>query len=77
MPDYEPWQLRIIEEKTALDVKLAKLNEFMNGEKFAGLDEWQRAQLRSQRFFMFGYSEVLGQRIADFSTQERIEHEPI
>jgi hypothetical protein len=76
MSDLEAWQTRVVEEKAALDLKLAALNEFINGEKFATLTEISQAWRRSQRYYMFGYSEVLGQIIADFNTGENPHDEP-
>lgn len=59
----EAWQERVIEEKAELDRKIADLDNFVNGELFPRLGEVAKSHLRSQRYYMRGYSEILNQRI--------------
>ncbi len=61
-----PHQERVVEEKKALDEKLAKLLAFFNTGMFAEQSEAEQSRLRNQARFMDGYSAVLGERIAAF-----------
>ena len=70
MRELEPWQQRLIEEKTALDEKLAALNVFINGDTYPTLTETSKAWRRSQRYYMYGYSQILGQIVADFKGED-------
>jgi hypothetical protein len=67
----EAHQERVIEEKTQLDEKLRAFTLFIHGPIFAGLAEDEQSRLKSQRYFMNGYSETLEQRIAAFTHQAR------
>jgi len=64
-----PFQQRVVDEKTALDDKLAKLNHFFHGEQFAKLDAAEQDRLRRQSTFMGSYSAVLAERIGAFKTE--------
>jgi hypothetical protein len=65
----QAYQQRVVDEKTALDDKLAKLNHFFHAEQFAKLDADEQNRLRRQSGFMGSYSAVLGERIAAFPTE--------
>lgn len=60
------WQLRVMDEKAQLDVKISALDSFL--EKGIPDDfrasEWQR--MCGQLAMMRGYSQILGERIANF-----------
>ncbi len=62
-----PHQLRVVEEKTALDEKLYKLAAFANTPTFAALDKAEQDRLVRQSYAMRSYSEVLAERIAAFT----------
>ncbi len=64
---FEPWQLRVIEEKKELDARLVKLSEFLSGEAFAVMTEDDQELLLSQKNHMSTYSDILGERIARFT----------
>lgn len=61
-----PHQERVVAEKADLDDRLQKLVAFFATPTYAGLSEAERSRLRSQSFFMIGYSAVLGERIEAF-----------
>ncbi len=61
-----PHQARIVDEKSALDEKLGKLEGFFTTDLFSGLPSEDRDLLVTQFGLMQGYSEVLGQRIERF-----------
>jgi hypothetical protein len=63
---FEPWQLRVIEEKKELDARLVKLSEFLSGEAFSEMTEDDQELLSSQKTHMTSYSGILGERIARF-----------
>jgi hypothetical protein len=62
----EAFQQRVVDEKTELDAKLAKLTPFTESKTFASLPEPERTRLLRQENIMKRYSEVLGERIAAF-----------
>ena len=63
----QPHQQRVVDEKTELDEKLAKLGEFIESSPiFAGLPDGERKRLVRQKSCMGEYSEILGERIAAF-----------
>ena len=64
----EAWQERVVQEKVELDVKLEKLNNFLNSPD-PGISGEDFKLLLDQRHFMSRYSEVLGLRIARFGTE--------
>lgn len=61
-----PHQLRVIDEKRALDVKLGNLKDFRDSPLFARLDIAEQDRLKRQLAYMELYSEVLGERITAF-----------
>lgn len=61
-----PHQQRVIEEKAALDEKLAKLDAFFGTPIFDGLPAAERDRLTMQASIMGSYSMVLGDRIKAF-----------
>ena len=63
IPEY---QQRVIDERDALDAKIAALINFFETSMFAGLDEAERSRLANQARFMCGYSDVLDERIYAF-----------
>ena len=66
MSTLAPHQQRVVTEKAELDDKLQKLMAFFSPPIYAGLSEAERSRLRSQSFFMVGYSAMLGERIEAF-----------
>ena len=64
----QPHQQRVITEKADLDEKLVKLIAFFQTPVFADLSEAERSRMRNQARFMDGYSAVLGERIAAFTS---------
>ncbi len=62
----EDYQLRVVEEKSALDEKLQKLELFIGSDVYNGLSPDDQWLLISQRVHMKNYSDVLGHRIAAF-----------
>jgi hypothetical protein len=63
----EEWQQRTVDEKTALDEKLAKLNKFIEDDpKFGDLPVIQADLMTDQAMIMNQYSDILGKRIAYF-----------
>ena len=54
---------RMIVEKDELQDKVAKLENFVNGEKFKELKGLEQVYLKEQLSFMRGYLSVLRQRI--------------
>jgi hypothetical protein len=74
MPDVEKeagledWQIRVIDERTALDDKILKLGMFLNSVEYGELLSLDRELLRSQHEIMGLYTDVLGKRIERFFT---------
>ena len=62
----ESYQERVVEEKQALDLKLAKLVGFCGTREFASLPTDEQRRMKRQWREMEGYSEVLGERIDAF-----------
>jgi hypothetical protein len=63
----EPYQQRVIDEKTELDAKLEKLSAFIgDANRFNGLHGDERVRLTRQESVMTEYSRILGERIAFF-----------
>jgi len=61
------FQQRVIDEKAALDEKVAKLNDFIaHSPLFEAIDPAEQERLKVQNDIMWQYSEILGQRIAAF-----------
>lgn len=65
---YLPHQQRVVDEKAALDEKLAALGTLIDTNKtYDALPEVERCRLRRQRLAMTSYVDVLGERIDAFS----------
>lgn len=65
----EPYQQRVIDEKTELDAKREKLKVFMNSEAFRGLPFEERNRLMDQANIMKDYSIILDERIGAFQVK--------
>lgn len=63
-----PHQQRVVTEKFELDEKLTKLRTFMSLPAFDALAEEERERLVEQEAIMAAYADVLGRRIAFFTT---------
>lgn len=61
-----PHQQRVVEEQVALDIKVAALNTFLEGELFLTLPEEDQNLLIKQVNAMEEYSYLLGERIKRF-----------
>lgn len=70
--DMLPHQQRVVDEKLELDGKIGKLDEFINYRNpvFAKLSQDEQKRLCRQFDAMEEYSNILGQRIAAFGTEE-------
>lgn len=64
--DLQPHQQRVVDEKTELDVKLAKLRAFFSTPIYASLPVTEMMRLQRQADHMTGYSAVLDERITAF-----------
>lgn len=62
----EPYQQRIVEEKTELDAKMDKLTAFIDTPSFTGLPVMQQELLVEQLHHMGNYTAVLEKRIRLF-----------
>ena len=63
----QPFQQRVVDEKKELDDKLSKLIPFLISETFKAVPPAEQARLIKQSDIMKEYSEVLGERIAEFT----------
>lgn len=63
----QPYQERVIAEKTELDDKRTRLISFIGGERYRTLDEVERSRLNRQLEAMTLYSNILKERIAAFT----------
>ena len=61
-----PHQQRVLDEKRELDDRLQKLVAFFSTPIFHGLPESEQIRLERQAVAMRTYSEILGERIANF-----------
>ena len=70
MSTLQPHQQRVVDEKNELDEKLKKLRAFCSqvGGIFDALPTEEKQRLTEQEGHMAAYSEVLGRRIAAFTT---------
>jgi len=66
----KPHQERVVAEKKELDEKIAKLDQFVDGDVYDDLDEEEQDRLTRQREAMGDYSDVLGERIEAFGDEE-------
>lgn len=62
----EAYQQRVVDEKTELDAKIEKLLEFRASPNIRIVSPEARNLLRRQALAMQEYSDVLGERIAQF-----------
>ncbi|CAN5818165.1 hypothetical protein BH20PSE1_BH20PSE1_01580 [soil metagenome] len=62
------YQILVMDEKTKLDEKLAKLIAFINGPDFVQVPQAERRRIINQSGIMREYSEILGARIESFRT---------
>jgi hypothetical protein len=62
----QPHQQRVVEEKTALDEKIQKLQSFMATPAYLSLDWNEQRRLYRQHSAMVEYSTVLDERIGAF-----------
>lgn len=63
----EPYQLRVVEEKEALDEKINRLARFLKSSTCSStVDDEELARLDEQLSHMNQYSRVLGDRISHF-----------
>ena len=61
------FQLRAINEKEELDVKIKALSDFFNNKIFSTLPTDEKVRLSKQLLIMTDYSAILSERIAHFS----------
>ena len=61
-----PYQLRVIEEHTALDTKMVALAKFFETKWFIDLPDNEQSLLRKQYGYMQRYAGVLYERIENF-----------
>lgn len=65
------WQQRVVDEKAALDEKLKALNAFVEkSPESMKLSKGQRTLLTRQSATMKRYSDILGERIALFESDQ-------
>ena len=63
----EPYQERVIEEKTDLDLRINRLFIFLNTTKTSSkLSEAEFGRMKKQLDFMIEYSNILQERIVNF-----------
>lgn len=62
----QPHEARVIAEKAELDARLDKLRAFLETDRAAMLDEYDRNLLENQVQWMAGYSAILAARIDRF-----------
>ncbi len=62
----KPHQERVVIEKQELDEKIGKLQQFQNTPFFQTLNGLEIDRLNRQLVVMEQYSEILGERIAQF-----------
>jgi len=62
----KPHQERVIQEKTELDEKIAKLRAFIEGPIFSALSDDERRRMHRQLHAMGDYSDALNDRIVAF-----------
>ena len=56
---------RLETEKSELDDKISKLNNFLNSDNFKTISEYQQLKLTEQVTYMMLYSRVLNERLQD------------
>lgn len=65
----QPYQQRVVDEKTELDERLRKLSEALNSNLSQRVTPEEFSRLCNQERVMREYSEILGQRIAAFGQE--------
>ncbi len=70
---YEPWQQRVIDEKTELCDKISKLAAFLAGEPFLALNEQEQIRLTRQLNVMKDYRTILTERIEAWNPPPTVE----
>ena len=63
----QDWQQRVVGEKAELDDRLNKLFTFFGSKIFDSLPEAEQKRMRRQGTFMELYSDVLAERIENFT----------
>ena len=66
----EAHQERVVAEKKELDEKLQKLKDFIGKPMFQTLDSAEQGRLRRQAVMMYGYSDILAERIEAFGGKQ-------
>lgn len=61
------FQQRVVDEKAALDEKIAKLAAFYDSPRFRPVNPTEQWRLTTQLHMMVSYSAILGERIAAFT----------
>lgn len=67
MLDLQPFQQRVVDERTALNIKIAALVAFSTTKMWEQIDEDEQFLLISQLNAMQQYTKCLDMRIAKFS----------
>ena len=62
----QEFQQRVVDEKTELDLKISKLESFLDTELFRSLDRDEQVRMTQQYVVMKRYSEILQSRINHF-----------
>lgn len=62
----EPYQARVVGEKTELDYKRAKLIAFIQSPAFEAIETAEKSRITRQLMHMDDYSAALGERIVGF-----------
>jgi len=72
-----PHQQRVVEERSALNTRIASLHNFINSETFPQVDRAERNRLIRQEAIMIELSQVLAERIAAFEAAAPAEDFPL
>ena len=64
--EMQPWQQRVMDELTELDIKIKKLHAFLCTYSFNSLADEDKRLLNTQYFAMSTYREILEMRINRF-----------
>lgn len=62
----EPYQQRVLDEKSELDIKINALRNFFSNPIYSTMSQQDQDLLQQQLLAMETYSQVLGLRIARF-----------
>ena len=62
----QDWQLRVVEEKSELDTKIANLRVFIRSPKFDTVSQSEQWRMTTQMHTMVQYSAILGARIGEW-----------